>query len=1540
MKNNLLLALILSLGFLFALPNESQAGIKKLKKEIYKQRVKDLKLGKNPMGRKFIVAIPPNEVTNFTGANAAMEIYIASAQDVDVKLTILGTKKNASIKAGEVLLIDGSLGLTKDAAEVRELNTATKKTITIEGSKPLSVYVMNSKDLTSDGYMAIPVSAWQKEYMHCSYYDNNEGGGRLLAGGFLVLASEDKTRVTVDIRGINEAGATIKGLTKSIGDQITFRLDEGEVYQIEGDGQTQGQFDISGTSITATKPIAIISYHWRTVIPIFAGSSRDHLCAMPMPVATWGKTYASIALERDGSKQGDLFRIMASEPNTKYNVKWYDFETRQSLGSKSGFLEHKGSWEEIASFKDTDGLASSITGTSIFEADKPVFIMQYSYSTIWDGSQYDPFMWPVTPVEQYITGTVVQAPENKAFGRNFINILALHDTTDYEKEGLKSLMFDKTRIVDKAPSFTTNQIPETNIYWVRFQIEPGVHTISGDGIATFGGYIYGFNDVDSYGWPAAMALKNLGEIDTMPPVLTKKGECGEWIIHVTELRNGEEDDDPRQVDSKVWDEPAVILQDSTLDSTHYISYNMEPVQYSDAAGTPLDWENEAHADYHFTLKVLDKFQDAKCYFYVADLEGNITVDSVEYFADKLELISPDSLDFGRCQIMEDHFLDITLKNTGNGTIQLNDISLLVNEFFSIVEGVGDYDKTELLSNEEMSLKLQYSPTEEIDKIDDFDIDSIQITAECLNFVWEMKGQGVTPKIRVEDWTIDYPVFPGNTEEKVNGITIENPGSAPLNVTAHYFTQNIPEFKYEPTEVQFTIAPKMFNSNNPKAWKKVIKKEIFAPKKTGAYLDTLIFTSNAFDPEGNDDSLSIWKAFSTMGNVTLSSFDFDKLHLGLKSDGTVTVTNTGTEAVMITKLRFQTPTDTKTNNFKFVNKGNNLVSEITFANGEVELEAKNDGDTDEATFNVAFVPVDEIAMEVEIIADYYTVTDANKENQEAMGFLRGQGTLPDVDVSEATFAKTDPVSDINTAERKSIFIKNEDEYEDLIINSITIDPIFVNDFIPLTIDGKTYDQSLFPLAVPLNGQVEVVYAFAPPNVKPGLQIDPDNPTNGFVYFTNITVNANHVNGSGAPQFSMIYSDYTQNELDPNTEEAYLKGFVVEGDANVNGIDYGGTMRCDGMSSYVKLHNLSQSQVLVIKDIIITDDDAGVFSISDTERNRLIGSEIEILGDANCEVIFDPAAVSKAEYQAAPNMTLDFSASVHMIYEFKGNMVERETEAESLTASARMLNVDISQKIDTKVGTLSKEVPIQPGMYSFNFGGNAPHYTNYFFISIDDVNDWISLNINSLSISYKYKKDWMGLIDGNNPFQLNSMPGFTVSKTDSKEEGEYVIDTYTISSTVPNAFLNFADKTTAFLNPQFLLYLSGDTKYTPEITEISFGTRDECITYTASTEEIPLVGCIQDINLISSTGGANLAPTLAPNPVVTNKATITYGVALNAQASLKVYNEEGKVVKVIVDSYQNAGTHTVELNTEDLPNGVYIIRLEQSSFVGEGSMVISK
>jgi hypothetical protein len=222
-----------------------------------------MKLGNYQTGTKYIVAFPPNETAGFGWDDSAIEIYIASAFDVSLDIDIMGTKKTRMLKGGSVFTINDREGLSKTAAECREPNTATTKTITIEASKPVSVYVMNSKNTTTDGYMAIPVEHWGNEYLHCSYYDNYESTTNTFSGGFLILGSEDNTQVEVNLRGIGDKNiATLRNDdTNSIGNTLFVKINEGEVYQIESDGLTCGQFDLSGTLIKSDKPIGVVSCH-------------------------------------------------------------------------------------------------------------------------------------------------------------------------------------------------------------------------------------------------------------------------------------------------------------------------------------------------------------------------------------------------------------------------------------------------------------------------------------------------------------------------------------------------------------------------------------------------------------------------------------------------------------------------------------------------------------------------------------------------------------------------------------------------------------------------------------------------------------------------------------------------------------------------------------------------------------------------------------------------------------------------------------------------------------------------------------------------------------------------------------------------------------------------------------------------------------------------------------------------------------------------------------------------------------------------------
>jgi hypothetical protein len=78
---------------------------------------------------------------------------------------------------------------------------------------------------------------------------------------------------------------------------------------------------------------------------------------------------------------------------------------------------------------------------------------------------------------------------------------------------------------------------------------------------------------------------------------------------------------------------------------------------------------------------------------------------------------------------------------------------------------------------------------------------------------------------------------------------------------------------------------------------------------------------------------------------------------------------------------------------------------------------------------------------------------------------------------------------------------------------------------------------------------------------------------------------------------------------------------------------------------------------------------------------------------------------------------------------------------------------------------------------------------------------------------------------------------------------------------------------------------------------------------------------------------------PNPF--NPSTrVTYAIPLWEKVKLTVYDVLGRVVKVPVNEYKQAGTYTVEFNASDLPSGVYMYKLEAGNFVDTKKMVLIK
>ncbi len=579
-------------------------------------------------GKEFWVAFPPNEAQiEGLAEHGGYVIYVSSDSNTTVTLEypVTGKKIEKTLPANTITTFTYNDNEIDTTWMVYESEQAVPKGIRISSEKLISVYVLSMKEESSDGYLALPVKTWGNEYIHAGFYDYSEQYWELIGrgGGFLIVASENNTQCEIILRGIG-TGQTIKGNT--IGDTLDITLDKGEVYPLRSDGKNRGSFDLTGTLVISSKPVGFISFHMRTTIPSFQNGirGRDHLNEMLPPTDTWGKKFHTFQYNRTLWKdsQGDFFRLIAKKDSTEWNVKYYDMSTGGLIGLKSGTLTKAGDFFEYnnASIEPRGkNEEESIKGLSVWEADEPVMLIQYSYSHDWDNNDiFDPFMIYVTPDEQYSKRAVFQTPEHKKinFYKNYFNMIAVGDTTDPEQKKLKSITIDGEPIWEKNQSFLYTRFPGSNLYWTRVFVNPGSHVVEGD--TTFSGYIYGYGSENSYGWPAGLEAKIIYvEADTLEPQYELLDEdCGIYHYRAFEERTYEGGLDTIQIDSGI-DSIGLYEDRSTNFSLEYVTSSTIS-------------KDSAVFEFEFNLRVQDKSKPAHAEFFIRDNAGNITSVIIDY----------------------------------------------------------------------------------------------------------------------------------------------------------------------------------------------------------------------------------------------------------------------------------------------------------------------------------------------------------------------------------------------------------------------------------------------------------------------------------------------------------------------------------------------------------------------------------------------------------------------------------------------------------------------------------------------------------------------------------------------------------------------------------------------------------------------------------------------------------------------------------------------------------------------------------------------
>lgn len=462
-------------------------------------------------GTDFYLTLPDHLcVSNTAACNdtpVTNSLTVASATATTGDVTFNGVTTPFSVAAGSetVIALDSAVVLTAN-------ETIEAKGIHVTAQSPVSIYVVSENATTADGYMALPTSGLGTNYYVMSY----PGSGIHTGSEFAVAATQNSTTVSIT--------PTAAGSTKAAGVAFTIVLNAGETYQL----QNPANADMTGTLVTADKPIAMFSGHRCADVPTGMGYC-DYLVEQILDVSLWGKTFHTSTFS---GRARYTVRVMAAQNGTTF--------TTVPAGLISGTLN-------AGQFVDVN-----LTGSAEFVSNNPVLLAQFMRGYADDtAAKGDPSMVLVTPAEMGVVDATFGVHGLAGTSGEFVNIVT-------ETTALATLTLDNVAV--NSALFTP--IGGASIYSVgTIPVSSGVHALAGTVPFSALVYDYGISwNAVSYAYPVATKLSlptastttaasssgceddHETEGDHLSKTLDHSGQTGQ----ATQPYSGAEDDDNQE----------------------------------------------------------------------------------------------------------------------------------------------------------------------------------------------------------------------------------------------------------------------------------------------------------------------------------------------------------------------------------------------------------------------------------------------------------------------------------------------------------------------------------------------------------------------------------------------------------------------------------------------------------------------------------------------------------------------------------------------------------------------------------------------------------------------------------------------------------------------------------------------------------------------------------------------------------------------------------------------------------------------------------
>ncbi|MDP4199696.1 MAG: IgGFc-binding protein [Bacteroidota bacterium] len=416
--------------------------------------------GQGYQGRDFWICFPANAIYE-QGTAIELTLHITSDSRTTGTIQLMNDtgKIPFSVEYGAEIPveIDSSIVITSSGQVER-------KSIHVTCDHDITLTAVSHRKASTDSYVAIPTSMLGKEYIVAGYASLMSQGYPTFTSQAEIIATEDNTLVTAHLTATTRDG-------EPAGRTIMFVLNRGEVFQSQGAGDS-AHSDLTGTIVTASKPIAFFTGHRCAQVPNDV-QFCDMLLEEEPPANDWGKEFIVTKFE---GKTYSVVRVIAREDSTEVVLN----------GARVASLQ-KGGYCEI----------DTLHSDAEIQASKPVLVAQYSTSANADSIKIgDPFMLIVVPNDRFIK-EVATTSVGTGQWYHYLNIVA-------PDSAFSSIRVDGRKI---GPNVKHTRIAD-KLSVVPLLVEAGRHVVNC--VSPIAVYSYGFGalgeNYDSYGHACGMRL--------------------------------------------------------------------------------------------------------------------------------------------------------------------------------------------------------------------------------------------------------------------------------------------------------------------------------------------------------------------------------------------------------------------------------------------------------------------------------------------------------------------------------------------------------------------------------------------------------------------------------------------------------------------------------------------------------------------------------------------------------------------------------------------------------------------------------------------------------------------------------------------------------------------------------------------------------------------------------------------------------------------------------------------------------------------------